>query len=440
MLKDKGFISKVVIGALVCCFSFLSFSNAQNEISSPYSHFGIGIISNSTNGVLSSMGGVSYAMQSNSYINYRNPASYAVFDSLSFVGDISFGVNIITLKTKDVSQQGSTGNLHYIAIGLPITRHWRTSVGVLPFSERGFTVTTSNYITGPDNTSFKFNDAGTVNYVYGGTGGMRQLYWGNAFKICKGLSIGLNVSYIWGTLASLRYEEFEEANLYNYSIDQRDNADGIYLQGGLQYMADINEKHRIGIGVVYENSAYIWVKRNLVAFQYTNAYSSVVTYDTAYYESGTKGNMKIPQSVGLGLSYTYKQKMTFATDVTWQNWKNYRLMGAADSLKDNFIVALGLQFIPDPTSGKFGKNIALRLGGKFQTGYIQLRNTPISDFSVSIGLGLPFKTYSSRCSINLMFEYGQFGTTKNGLIRQEYFKFGLNVILVERWYQRVKLD
>lgn len=426
--------------AFLCCFSFLANTFAQNEISSPYSRYGIGIVNNNTNAISSAMGGVSYAMQSNNFINFRNPASYVAFDSLSFIGDISFGANSSRLRTAELRQNGATGRLNYISIGLPVTKHWRTSIGVLPFSDRGFNITTTGHTASASNLDFEFNNAGNVNYTYEGDGGMMQLYWGNAFKICKGLSIGLNVSYIFGTLASSRYEEFEGSNLYNYAIDQRDHADGIYLQGGLQYLADINENHRIGFGVVYENSAYVWVKRNLITYQYTNAYSSVVTYDTAYTERGVKGNMRIPQSVGAGLSYVYKQKLTIGADVTWQNWKNYHNMGASDSLKNNTIIALGMQFIPDPLSGKFGKNIAIRLGAKYQTGYIQLKNTPISDFSVSFGLGLPFKTFSSKCSINLMLEYGQFGTLKNNLIRQDYLKVGINVILVEKWYQRVKLD
>ena len=78
--------------------------------------------------------------------------------------------------------------------------------------------------------------------------------------------------------------------------------------------------------------------------------------------------------------------------------------------------------------------------GKEIVSYMQVNNTPISDFAVSFGLGLPFKTFNSKCALNLMFEYGSMGSTKNNLIRQNYFQIGLNLILVERWYQRVKLE
>lgn len=426
MYRNKAFI--IVLLALLTAMRVDSF--AQNEISSPYSRYGVGLVNNNTNGTLASMGGVSYAMQSNGYINFRNPASYAAFDSLSFVGDIAFSVKSIYLKTSTLSQKGAIGRLNYIAIGLPVTKHWRTSVGFLPFSDRGYNITDSRDIT----------DIGTVNYKYTGEGGLMQLYWGNAFKIYEGLSIGLNLSYLFGTLSSVRYEEFTGDYFYNYRIAQNDYVDGIYLQGGIQYVTKIGEFHQIGVGAVYENAAYVWVKRNSLVNRYTGEYSSVVTYDTTYSILNQKGNMHIPQLIGGGLMYSFKEKLTVGLDLTWQNWAKYSIMGESDSLHNAITTNIGLQFIPDPTSGKFGKNIAIRIGAKYSTGYMQINNTNISEFAVSFGLGLPFKTFNSKCALNLIFEYGSMGSTKNNLIRQNYFQVGLNLILVERWYQRVKLE
>ena len=73
-----------------------------------------------------------------------------------------------------------------------MTRHWRTSVGVKPFSDIGYNIVNSEVI----------DDIGSITYTYSGKGGLNQLYWGNAFKICKGLSIGLNVSYMFGSVYS----------------------------------------------------------------------------------------------------------------------------------------------------------------------------------------------------------------------------------------------
>lgn len=403
---------------------------AQNEISSPYSRYGVGLVNNCTNSTLATMGGVSYAMQSSNYVNFRNPASYVAFDSLSFVGDIAFCVKSMYLKTNTLSQKGTIGRLNYIAIGLPVTKHWRTSVGFLPFSDRGYNITDSREIT----------NVGSVNYTYTGAGGLMQLYWGNAFKIYDGLSIGLNLSYLFGTLTSVRYEEFKGDYFYNYRIAQNNYADGIYLQGGIQYLTKIGESHQLGVGAVYENAAYVWVKRNSLVNRYTGEYSSVVTYDTAYSILNQKGNMRMPQSIGGGLMYSYMDKLTIGVDVTWQNWARFSLMGESDSLHNAIVTNVGLQFIPDPNSGKFGKSIAIRVGGRFSTGYMQVNNTPITEYAINFGIGLPFKTFSSRCILNLIFEYGSMGSLKHDLVRQNCFQVGLNLILVERWYQRVKLE
>ncbi len=410
---------------------------AQNEISSPYSRYGIGLVNTSSNSTLASMGNVSYAMQSNDYINFRNPASYVAFDSLSFVGDIAFNISSIHLKTTALTQRGTIGRIGYITIGLPVTKHWRTSVGFIPFSDRGYNITDSQTLP----------EIGSVNYKYTGEGGLMQLYWGNAFKLCKGLSFGVNLSYLFGTLSSIRYEEFTGDYYYNYRIAQNDYADGIYIQAGLQYKVNIGEFHKLGIGAVYENSAYIWMRRNLLVNRYINEYNSVNTYDTAYAVLNQKGSMRIPQSVGGGLSYSYKDKLMVGVDVAWQNWQKYSLkwknsstVSSMDSLKDAIVVSAGLQYIPDPSSGKFGKNIAFRIGARYSTGYIQIHNLPISEFAISAGIGMPFKTFNSKCALNLMLEYGSMGSLKNDLIRQSYVKIGLNLVLVERWYQRVKLE
>ncbi len=407
----------------------LQWTAAQNEISNPYSGFGVGIMNSSSNGILNGMGGTSYAMQSPYYINFRNPASYACYDSLSFVADVGASIYASSLSTDNLTQKNNYARPDYIAIGLPVTRHWRTSVGVIPFSTVGYDVVSSNTI----------ESIGNVSYQYFGKGGLNQLYWGNAFRLCKGLSIGLNASYMFGSIYNYSNTEFEGSNFYNTHINDAYYIDGIYLTGGIQYFFNIKQNHRIGIGAVYSNTAYIWAKENLLINYYNNAYNDYTTYDTAYTNS-SRGNVHIPQSVGGGLSYSFKEKVTVAADVTWQNWNNYKFMGEGDSLRDAISASLGAQFIPDPLSPKFIKRMAFCVGAKYSTGNFFLHNKPISEFGVSLGFGIPLTTFNTRSNINVVFEYGKMGTLANDLIRQNYFRFSLSFTLQEKWYQRMKLE
>ncbi|MCQ2284188.1 MAG: hypothetical protein MJZ57_04740 [Bacteroidales bacterium] len=404
--------------------------SAQNNISQPYSGYGIGIINNSSNGVLDGLSGTSYAIQDPYFINFRNPASYAAFDSLSFVADAAASIYSSTLTQGTQTQKNTYARAGYLTIGLPVTRHWRTSVGIIPFSSIGYAIQDSRNI----------DSIGKVTYDYSGHGGLNQLYWGNAFRICKGLSIGLNASYLFGSIYNTSNTAFDGSNFYNTIINDAYHIDGIYLTAGLQYFFNIKENHRIGIGATYSNTAYIWAKEDLLINYYTGIYSSVTTYDTVLHDSQLRGNLNIPQSVGGGLSYTYKNKLMVAADVTWQNWNQYQFMNHGDSLTDAIITSAGIQYIPDPLSNKFFKKMAFRLGAKYSTGNLFLNNKLIDEFSVSLGIGIPLATFNTHSTINLVFEYGKMGTLVNDMIKQNYFRFTFNFTLQEKWYQRVKIE
>lgn len=417
---------------LFCMAVGLCEITAQNEISQPYSGFGVGIVNKSSNGILNGMAGTSYAMQNPYYINFRNPASYVAFDSLSFVADAAVSIYSSALSTSRVStaQHNDYARPDYITIGLPVTRHWRTSVGIYEFSRVGYDMVDSK----------TFDNIGTVSYEYASHGGLNQLYWGNAFKICKGLSIGLNASYMFGSIYNTRNISFDGSNFSNSYINDAFHTDGIYLTGGLQYFFNIKENHRIGIGATYSNTAYTWVRENLLINYYSGPFSPVTTYDTVLSDNSKKGSVTIPQSVGGGLSYTFKEKFTVAADVTWQNWDRYQFMGKTDSLKDAITASLGAQYIPDPLSTKFLKRMSFRAGAKYSTGEIFLRNKPIQEFGVCIGVGIPLTTFNTHSTLNVLFEYGKMGTLVNDLVKQNYFRFSLNFTLQEKWYQRMKVE
>ncbi len=405
---------------------------AQNEFSNPYSGFGIGTVNKHSNAILDGMGGASYAIQNPYFINFRNPASYAAFDSLSFIADVAASIYISTLSTSSSStvQRNSFARPGYITIGLPVTRHWRTSVGVVPYSSVGYDIVDTRTI----------EDVGNVSYAYSAKGGLNQLYWGNAFKICKGLSVGLNASYMFGSIYNYRNTSFDGSNFYNSYIEDSYHIDGIHLSGGLQYVFSIKENHKMGIGVVYGNTAYIWAREKLLINYYQGTYSSVTSYDTVYYNDDTRSSLRIPQSVGGGLSYTFKDKLTVAADVTWNNWARYRFFGHGDSLQNSITASVGAQFIPDPQSNKFLKKMTFRVGARYSTGDLFLHGRPVNEFGVSLGLGIPLTSFNTHSSVNIGVEYGKLGTLAHDLIRQNYFRFTVNFTLQEKWYQRMKLE
>lgn len=427
MWENKYKINIVII--LLLLFFVTGYS--QNEISNPYSKYGVGLLTNITPGPMDAMGKVGYAIQDPYQINFKNPASYVAFDSLSFIADVAFGIYSSTLQTQDIKQKTTYGRPEYITIGLPVTKHWRTSAGILPFSNLGYSIIDSK--TTPE--------TGTVNYTYEGNGGLLQLYWGNAFKLCKGLSFGVNVSYLFGTLTNSRSAEFDlNDNFFHSMVSRRTLVDGIYLSGGLQYFANIHKKHTLGLGLVYENSAYVWAKQTDFIYNYEGTGDDANLNDTLICNT-TNGKMQMPQTIGIGISYQYKKQWLISTDFHWQNWNNYKIDNQRDNnLQDALSAGIGVQVIPDIDASSYMKKIRIRAGFRYSNGYVTLKDKSIDNYSVSFGLDFPLKLYNTNSSIGIMAEYGQMGTIKNELLKENYFRISVHLTLQERWYQRVKLE
>lgn len=408
----------------------VNLSYTQNEISSPYSGFGIGKLSSGSSITSQSMGGVSYAIQNPYFVNFKNPASYITFDSLTFLADASFYTLFNTLKTETKTQQNSSVRPAYLTIGLPITPHWRTSAGILPFSDLGYTILNSK----------TDEQIGKIDYTYNGNGGLMQLFWGNAFQLYKGLSIGVNASYMFGRLATTRIVEIEGVNYFNSAIENVLNVDGVYFSGGVQYFFNVNEKHRIGFGAVYENSLYLWARENETVTIFQGKYENMTGQDVISNIDGQRGRMIIPQSIGAGTSYLYAHRFLVGVDVTWHNWENYKLMNKSDSLKNSWEVKGGIQFTPNSQSNNYLKRINIRAGAKYSTGYFTINEKTVDEFTLAFGLGFPLKGISSNHAINILFEYGQLGNLQKNSIAEDFIRLSVNFILHEKWYQRVKLD
>src|SRR5210317_834073 len=136
MIRTKS--APILILLVVLLFASIE-TMGQARISSPYSRYGVGELwYNNTNVNLSGMGNVGLAISSDNYINIKNPASYTGFDSTSFLFDIS-GVGMYnTLKTTEISQPADYASLGYILFGTPITKRWKASFGLIPFSNVGY--------------------------------------------------------------------------------------------------------------------------------------------------------------------------------------------------------------------------------------------------------------------------------------------------------------
>ncbi|HSG67754.1 MAG TPA: hypothetical protein VK994_03540 [Bacteroidales bacterium] len=404
---------------------------AQARISSPYSRYAIGELwQNNYSATLSGMGNIGLAIRSDNFLNIKNPASYTGFDSTSFLFDISGLGSYTTLKTTELSQDADYASLGYILFGTPVTKWWRASFGLIPYSNVGYTVYDESTL----------DSIGRVRYIYEGAGGLNQIHIGNAFAITPNLSIGLNTSYIWGVIDKRRRVTFPDSlSMISTRVDNVDHISDLMVELGIQYFIPLKNDLELGTGLVFKPGTSISATRKYIGQNYFSSTQSDIDLprDTVAYNSAVKGNLKFPLGFGAGVSLKKTNQFIVGLDFSWRNWKDYEEFGRRDSLQNSFAVNLGGEYTPKHNSiSSYWQRVKYRLGFRYENTYLEINNTPIKEFGISFGLGFPFKR--SKSMLNFAFEFGNKGTVENNLVQENFFKFTFGLSIYERWFLKSK--
>lgn len=402
----------------------------QSRISSPYSYYGLGNLSDIQSSRFLSMGGTSYAIHSPYAISFANPAAYAAYDSLSFLFEGGLLFNNINLVTIERSQTGTFASLGYLFFGFPVTRWLRASFGVTPFSQTGYNISETKTDT----------IIGKVKYTYKGDGGINRVFIGSSFRPFKGFSIGFNASYLFGPISKTRTTTFPDSvYMINSRINNTTRVSDFAFDFGLQYFMKLKKDISIGFGLIYGLQSGLNAKRNRLVETFTMS-SSGIEYiqDTVENSADIKGNIFLPSKIGGGISIAKQNHWLAAVDMTWQNWDKFTNYEAPDSMKNSLRISAGAEFIPEFNSNNYMKRISYRAGYHYTSTNLKLKGYDVNEFGISVGFGFPLR--KSRSSINLTIEYGQKGTTDGNLIKENYTKLTVGFSAFERWFIKTKLE
>jgi hypothetical protein len=415
-----------LLGIIVILLAFQTLRGQTGTVS-PYSRFGIGQLkSKSVNTRLQGMGGIANAVASNRFVNPSNPATYTHFDSLSFLFNAGLQMSSSTYRTSTLTEEGSNASLSYFSMGFPVTRHWRVGIGLLPYADIGYNIVVSDDEEG----------IGRYNYAFNGDGGLNQLFFGNGFKITDRLSVGMNLTYVFGrnTTSTLLY--FPDSTLYaNTKTEQRLLANDFMFDYGIYYSQPLANDYQLNMGLVYGQKVNLNVKREKLVRSLFGGVDGGVEYilDTIAYQPEREGKLELPHSFGLGLGFEKKNRWMIGLDANWQNWETFTIDDRPDSLQNAWNIAVGGEFTPKHTSiSKYWSRVTYRLGARYNQTYLKLYGQSINEFGISFGIGLPLPR--SLTTIDLSLEVGQGGTTAKNLIQETFVNFTVGVSIYERWF------
>jgi len=422
-------INKIYIILIILSLGFVNQSLAQGDVTSPYSFIGLGDNFAKGNIRSLSMGGVDIALRNPMYINMKNPAGLSGIDTMSFVGSVGLAMNNSTYRTKDLSSKFSSANINHLAVAFPITRWWKTSIMLLPYSTMGYEVTDQG-IT---------ENAGTTDLYYEGDGGMDAVNWTNGFNITENLAFGISASYYFGKLEHTKKVMFPDSNfVFNSMVREKILLNGFFFEAGLQYFLDIDDKNTLGFGLVYGNESKLKASSDYVAFTFlgeelynNNSLDTIRTWTDA------ETTVELPYSIGAGISWTRENKLTVAADFRYEKWEDFKYREDELDLSNKIRASIGAEYIPESnTLSSYWKMVHYRMGFRYEHLGMKFANTELKEYAVSVGFGLPLRR--SKTILNLGFELGQNGTIDNDLIQERYIRVMLGVSIKETWFRKSK--
>jgi hypothetical protein len=96
-------------------------------------------------------------------------------------------------------------NFNHFTFGFPITKWWGSALGLVPFSSVGYDISITVPVEGT-NTN--------IEKQFTGSGGVSRFYMMNTFRLFKQLSIGIDVSYLMGTITQT---ELNKLKIFDYN-------------------------------------------------------------------------------------------------------------------------------------------------------------------------------------------------------------------------------
>ncbi len=422
MLKKINF--KLIL--LFCVVANIAM--AQDDLNAPYSRYGFGELSGNPQTGLKSMGGISYGVRRNTIINSNNPASYAGFDTLSFIFDIGMQFKQSALRTQYIDQNTNDANVTQFAIGFPIFRWWKSSVGLVPIASMEY----QTEVPGYDSLG------GNIMYRYSGSGGLRKAYWGHAFSPIKNLSVGANFNFVFGNLEKVRTVHFDSTYIFDARFTDNTYIHNFTFDFGAQYAFQLNEKNKLTVGAVFASQLKRNTKNDIFDYTLLTSGSSSTMVDTVRSENDKKGEIQYPANFGFGFVYEYNKRWSVGADFTYTQWSNLLINDRSDSLSDGWRINVGAEWKPNPVGIKYFQRAAYRMGFLYESSYLNLNNTPLTKMAVTAGIGLPLRR--SYSTINLGVEFGKFGTTNNNLIEERYFQISVSFSAYDIWFVKRKYE
>lgn len=402
---------------------------AQNNTNSPYTRYGYGDLSDQSFGNSKAMGGIAFGLRDGAQINPLNPASYTAIDSLTFLFEGGVSLQNMNISGSGVKLNAKNSSFDYLAMQFRLHPRIAMSIGLLPFSNVGYSVSDSKVDNGVSQTR-----------SFTGDGGLHQLYGGIGVKVLKNLSLGVNASYFGGDITRTRtiiYPATSES--YSYIQQMGVSISDYKLDFGTQYTLDFNKKHSMTIGAVFSP------KHKL-----NNDYT-VTTQVSTTNSNNLDATLELPNTFGVGFTYNYDKRLTVGADYSLQQWSKtkFGVNTSDDAVREDFNetytycnrhkVSVGAEYIPNLMGRSYLSHIKYRLGAYYTTPYYKIGGKEATrEYGVTAGFGLPVPR--SRSILSISGQFVRISGQESAFVNENIFRVSIGLTFNERWFFKRRVE
>lgn len=413
-------IQRLLVIILLCITTATS---AQEATTSPYSFFGIGTTNFRGTVENRSMGGIS--MYSDSiHLNLQNPSGYAHLKLVAF--SVGATHNYVLQETATENGAASSTSINYLALGVPLGKKFGAGFGLLPITSVGYNLESQSDLNILQNT---------------GQGGMNKVFLSFGYLINDNFSLGIDANYNFGTIEN-RSLLFNPEILFATSERNRSNLSGFGVNFGATYRSMLTNNLELFSSITYTPET------NLNSENFRTISSVFVPNINFQTEIDAReidvedSSLKLPSHVTFGLGIGQPRKWFVGAEYTTQetsNFTNRSFTLENVEFTNTNRYKMGGFYIPRHTalSGYFNK-VTYRAGLRYESTGLVINNEKINEFGISFGVGLPVGKIFSN--FNVGFEYGNRGTTNQGLVRENFFNTVISLSLNDSWFIKTLYD
>ncbi|SDS50430.1 hypothetical protein [Gramella sp. MAR_2010_147] len=409
----------IVIVALFLAFT----AEAQENVSSPYSYYGIGLTNFKGTVENRSMGGLSIFNDS-IHMNIQNPASYGTLKRTNFTVGASH--DRIKLETNDASDNAKISSLDYLALAFPVSDRVGVGFGVLPYTSVGYRILDT--------------DEGSASLL-NGRGGMNKVFLSAGVAVTEELSLGVDANYNFGNFQNSQSIN-REGLQYGTTDVNRSDIKGFSFNFGANYQRDISEKYRLHVSGSYAPSINLDSENaraiSTVDFSLgTGRVIEVRELDLA--DTQFENPSKLTIGAGIGEKNKWFAGAEYSNVGSSSYEDSFRFRGDGGAYEDASQFSVGGFYVPKYNSfTSYLERIVYRGGFRYDETGLMINNESIDEFGISFGLGLPVGLDFSN--LNLGIELGQRGTKNSGLIQENFLRLSVGLSLNDKWFTKRKFN